>query len=160
MRGSKKSHGCTPRRSTQKIMNPENIVRTITSGEHGEVLFGIVRKHVNALLDKYEKNPMAAALVPAGKREKLRADLLARMEHELAKPGGFLHQFTKRAMDLQGALHTSMQKLDPKGFEGVLRPAFQQDEWKLIVVGGVLGLLAGFVQLVLCFSEVWEAVGF
>jgi len=143
-----------------KVMNPTNIVQTITAGEHGQILFGIVKKHMGALLDKYEKNPMAAMLFPADKREVLRAEMFARLEAELPKAGGFLEQFAARAMDIQGELMTRMRKLDSTSFEGVLRPAFQQDEWKLIVVGGVLGLAAGFVQLVTCFDQVWKSVSF
>jgi uncharacterized membrane protein YheB (UPF0754 family) len=141
----------------QRVMNPENIVRTITTGEHGDILFGIVNKHVLALLDKYEKNPMAAMLFPADKRADIRAEMLVRMKSELPRKGGFLYQFTEKAMDIQGELFRRMDKLDPEAFEGVLRPAFQQDEWKLIVVGGVLGLAAGFVQLVTCFDQIWSA---
>jgi hypothetical protein len=29
----------------------------------------------------------------------------------------------------------------------VLRPAFKQDEWKLILVGGILGVLVGELQV-------------
>jgi uncharacterized membrane protein YheB (UPF0754 family) len=144
----------------QRVMNVDNIVANITTGEHGEILFGIVKKHVGLLLDKYEKNPMAAMLFPEGNRDALRAELLERMQAELPRKGGFLHQFTQRAMDIQGELFRRMEKLNPESFEGVLRPAFQQDEWKLIVVGGVLGLAAGFVQLVTCFDQVWSAAQF
>lgn len=34
-------------------------------------------------------------------------------------------------------------------FEGVLRPVFQQDEWKLIAVGAVIGFLVGELQVFL-----------
>jgi len=145
---------------SQKVMNPRNIVDTITAGEHGALLFAIVKKHMGTLLDKYEKNPMASALFPPDKREALRAELFARLEAELPKQGGFLEQFATRAMDIQGELMSRMKRLDSTSFEGVLRPAFQQDEWKLIVVGGVLGLAAGFVQLVTCFAQVWDSVSF
>ena len=40
-----------------------------------------------------------------------------------------------------------MQALSPEEFEGVLRPAYQADEWKLILVGAILGMTAGFGQL-------------
>ena len=39
-----------------------------------------------------------------------------------------------------------MQELTPEEFEGVLRPAFKQDEWILITVGAVLGFLVGELQ--------------
>jgi hypothetical protein len=42
-----------------------------------------------------------------------------------------------------------MQQLTDEEFEGVLRPAFQQDEWKLIAVGAALGFLVGELQVFL-----------
>jgi hypothetical protein len=45
-----------------------------------------------------------------------------------------------------------MAGLPPDEFEAVLRPAFQEDEWILILVGAVLGGLAGLGQLVFLFS--------
>ncbi len=143
-----------------RVMHPQSIVRTITTGEQGDVLFGIVRKHVGALLDKYEQNPMLSMMVPPDKREALRAGILSRMEEDLQKEGGLLYQFAERSMDIKGELFRRLDQLDSENFEGTLRPAFQQDEWKLIVVGGFLGLAAGFVQLVTCFNQVWEAVQF
>jgi hypothetical protein len=41
----------------------------------------------------------------------------------------------------------AMLALTPVEFEGVLRPAFQQDEWKLILVGGILGAIVGELQV-------------
>ena len=40
-----------------------------------------------------------------------------------------------------------MQELNEEEFEGLLRPAFQQDEWILITVGAVLGFLVGEAQV-------------
>jgi hypothetical protein len=44
-----------------------------------------------------------------------------------------------------------MSNLSPEEFQGFLRPVFQEDEWKLILVGAVLGVLAGVLQLLLLF---------
>ena len=48
-------------------------------------------------------------------------------------------------------MKSSMQALSVEEFEGVLRPAYQQDEWKLIVTGAILGMVAGIAQLYLVF---------
>ena len=32
-------------------------------------------------------------------------------------------------------------------FEGMLRPAFKEDEWILIMVGGILGVVVGELQI-------------
>ena len=42
-----------------------------------------------------------------------------------------------------------MSSLPPDEFVGFLRPVFQEDEWKLILVGAILGMVAGFLQLLI-----------
>jgi hypothetical protein len=42
--------------------------------------------------------------------------------------------------------------LTPAEFQNLLRPAFQEDEWILIVLGGVTGALAGWLQLIFGFK--------
>ena len=50
------------------------------------------------------------------------------------------------AMAVETELRESMLLLTPTEFDGVLHPVFQEDEMKLIVVGGVLGAGAGAIQ--------------
>ena len=45
-----------------------------------------------------------------------------------------------------------MKQLTPAEFQNLLRPAFQEDEWILIVLGGVTGALAGWLQLIFGFK--------
>jgi len=45
-----------------------------------------------------------------------------------------------------------LKKLPPHDFQDLLRPAFQEDEWILIMIGAILGLSAGFGQLVFLFA--------
>ncbi|MGE0326869.1 MAG: DUF445 domain-containing protein [Polyangiaceae bacterium] len=136
-----------------KLLNPDNIVETIQSSTKGDFVTGIVNRQLDALFDRYASHPMAAMLLPDTEREALRTQIQSRVTEELPKPGGFLHTFAGRAIDIRGELMERMKQLDPKSFEGVLRPAFQQDEWKLIVAGAALGLLAGVLQLVYLFED-------
>ena len=39
-----------------------------------------------------------------------------------------------------------MTQMTSEEFEMLLHPAFQEDEWILILVGGVLGAIVGFGQ--------------
>ena len=41
--------------------------------------------------------------------------------------------------------------LSSKEFQNLLRPAFQEDEWILIVLGGVTGFIAGTIHLFVAF---------
>ena len=58
-------------------------------------------------------------------------------------------------MAIQDTLVSRLQQLTPRQFEGMLRPAFEEDEWILIAVGAALGLMVGWFQLVVLFSSVF-----
>jgi hypothetical protein len=51
-------------------------------------------------------------------------------------------------------LRERMEAMPPAQFQDLLRPCFQEDEWKLILLGAVLGFGAGLAQLVLVFGDV------
>ena len=48
-----------------------------------------------------------------------------------------LEEYATEAMDIRNTLTEKLAGLSPEDYMGILRPAFQQDEWKLIVAGGV-----------------------
>ena len=61
--------------------------------------------------------------------------------------------FTKeRGVVVERMFRERMQAMTSEEFQELLRPAFQEDEWILITVGGVLGLMAGFAQLFFMFA--------
>jgi uncharacterized membrane protein YheB (UPF0754 family) len=139
-----------------RILNADNIVRTVMESDGVLRMNAIVEHRVGELIAKYEAHPMAKLVLPEEKRPALRVEVLERIKSEWPKPGGFFHTFAGEAVDLHGELERRMAALDPESYEGVLRPAFQQDEWKLIAAGAVLGTAAGFLQLVYIFGEAME----
>ncbi len=129
------------------VLNPDNMLAQMTTGPGGAKLMAIIERHVGAMLERYRHNPMAAAMVPADQWGPIRDELLVRIRADLGAKGGFLHVFISKSVDVYKELFERMAVLDAESFEGVLRPAFKQDEWKLIVVGAALGLAAGAGQL-------------
>jgi len=138
--------------TANKVLNADNITKTVTTGKTAETIFGIVKTRVNEVIDKYLKHPMAAMLVPEEERGPLREELVQRIQEELPAEGGLLHTFAGKAVDIRHEIQHRMDKLPPDEFEGVLRPAFQADEWKLILAGAALGFAAGVLQFVYVFS--------
>jgi len=49
-------------------------------------------------------------------------------------------------------LRSRMEALSSREFRDVLRPAFEEDEWTLILVGGMLGLLTGIMHYFVTFG--------
>ncbi len=63
------------------------------------------------------------------------------------------YEYSERAMAMESVLCAKLQALPPSEFEGVLHPVFEEDEWKLIAVGGLLGLFVGVFQAVYVFGS-------
>ena len=59
----------------------------------------------------------------------------------------------ERAKEVESMLKERMKELPPEDFQDLLRPIFQEDEWILIMLGSVLGGLAGWAQLVFVFGD-------
>jgi uncharacterized membrane protein YheB (UPF0754 family) len=56
-------------------------------------------------------------------------------------------QYMYKAFDLERTLQTRMMKLPYADFEKLLHPVFQEEEPKLVLVGFVVGLLFGILQI-------------
>lgn len=57
------------------------------------------------------------------------------------------YEYTEEAMQIEPTICQKLKELPPLDFEGVLHPVFEEDEVKLIIVGGVLGFAAGMLQV-------------
>lgn len=58
---------------------------------------------------------------------------------------------TSRASKIVGLFESRIRALTPHEFQNLLRPAFKEDEMTLVVLGGITGLLAGWLHLVVVF---------
>ena len=50
------------------------------------------------------------------------------------------------ALQIESTLATRLGELPVQDFHDLLHPVVEEDEWKLIVIGGVLGFVAGIIQ--------------
>ena len=57
-----------------------------------------------------------------------------------------------RAEAVEAIMRERMEALTSEEFQDLLRPCFQEDEIKLILVGAALGFAAGLAQLVFLFD--------
>jgi uncharacterized membrane protein YheB (UPF0754 family) len=81
-------------------------------------------------------------------RTSIAVSALERMRGELNAVG----DYAMKKLDVRGTIVTKMSAMTDDEYENLLRPAFKQDEWKLISVGAVLGFLIGELQVHLFLS--------
>lgn len=126
------------------------------------ILEGPKRENFNAMCVKHTHNfvdLMAGSLRPLvehmmGEEEfkALKDDIAKQMIESLPMAIRFGHNYTTKALDMANTIREAMQGLSPLEFEGVLHPVFEEDELKLIVVGGTLGAAVGVFQLLVLFG--------
>jgi uncharacterized membrane protein YheB (UPF0754 family) len=134
------------------VLSPDNMLATVTEGSSKDRMFGLVEKRIGIVFEEYKSDPMTAMLMPPERITQAKEELLEQMRTNKPEPDGLIRSFVDKAVTLRGQLSSKLQALDAQSFEGVLRPAFQEDEWKLFVTGAVLGTIAGVLQLIYLFG--------
>lgn len=69
-----------------------------------------------------------------------------------------VHRYMTEHLDIEHTLSSRLKKLSPARFEDLLHPVFQEDEFTLIVTGGVLGAAAGLAQTQLAWGGPSDAI--
>jgi uncharacterized membrane protein YheB (UPF0754 family) len=59
----------------------------------------------------------------------------------------YLNRYLAVEMDIERDTAEKMKQMPPDQFENLLHPVFQEDEWILILLGGVLGFVVGVGQV-------------
>ena len=77
----------------------------------------------------------------------MKEDIAQKVIDKIPKLIDASYEYMQQALDLETTIRTKMGELPSSEFEGVLHPAFQEDEIQLIALGGVLGALVGVVQI-------------
>lgn len=139
---------------SEKILNSEQMWEHMLNENNGEKIWQLIHKHVEEGLEKQTAtNESVLQLVIGGdKYEAIKSNLIQQLVAELPKSIHHMHETTNAAFDIETMMREKMTALSPEEFEGVLRPAFQEEEFTLILVGAVLGGLAGLVQLMIVFD--------
>lgn len=134
---------------TDKLLTSERIADTLLLGPSSDKLFLIIERHVNRAVDAQAGMVQPYVVLGVGTSEyiRLKNKVYDRVIEELPRSVAPAHAYADEAMNIENTIRTNMQALTPAEFEGVLRPAYQQDEWKLILTGAMLGFAAGCVQL-------------
>ena len=137
----------------KKLINAENIVDTLLRGQGSDQLFEIIELHVNEAIDRYLNvtQPYVVLTIGSENYYTIKDNACKMLFEHAEKYLLYAYDYANDALNIGNDLRQKMQALEPEEFEGVLRPAYKQDEWKLIVVGAILGMCAGFMQLQLIY---------
>ncbi len=132
-----------------EVVTPRNILEAIVRGPLSDRLFTLIQKQVKTAIDEQAGTVGRMFLHAVGSAQyaKMKELVADRVVETLPTTLRHVEKYAGDAMDLHNTLVTKMQELTEEEFEALLRPAFQQDEWILILVGAILGFLVGELQV-------------
>ncbi|ARU55780.1 multipass membrane protein [Oleiphilus messinensis] len=139
---------------TQEILTIGNIMTAIMNGSQGERARNLVRKHIKPIVDDtagLSKPLTQLAMGPKGfasLKQKVGEKAIQISENAFFDPVFN----TDRAAAVEMIMVERMEALSPEEFQDLLRPCFQEDEIKLILIGAALGALAGLAQVIFVFN--------
>ncbi|ALS97907.1 DUF445 domain-containing protein [Lacimicrobium alkaliphilum] len=138
----------------ERLLNSQTITHAVLKGSGSAQLLELIELHVNDAIERYVAVAQPYFALSVGSDDYFRMKELAvrRLFEDSDKFLRYAHDYANQALNIGDDLCLKMEGLSPEEFEGVLRPAYKQDEWKLIVVGAILGMLAGFAQLYFVFG--------
>lgn len=140
---------------TEEILTVDQIAQAMLNGPEAKRTRAIIQRHFENLVDDTVgliKPFTQAAMGPKGFAElKEDAGLKAVDLSKTSLKDPLFNQ--ERAKVVQDIMSERMKQLPSDEFQDLLRPCFQEDEIKLILIGGVLGALAGLAQLAFIFGQ-------
>jgi len=137
-----------------EILHTKAIWESILTGPLRKNFFAMLRAHSIVFTENMVGGlkPIAIAAMGAQKFARMKEDIATKIAQKLPTIIDQSYEYMTEALDMENTIREKMQSLSYEEFEGVLHPAFEEDELILIFVGGVLGLLVGVIQLFALFG--------
>lgn len=134
-----------------EIITIPNIVEAVLTGPRSDRLFLIIQREVQRTIDAQAGliKPFVVAAVGSGRFQELKSVVAAKALDRVPQTVVHAEDYATGALDVRNTVVERMRRLNRLEFENLLRPAFRQDEWKLIAVGAVIGGLVGELQVLL-----------
>ncbi len=137
-----------------RILTSDRIFDKMIHGSRAERLMHILQLHIKQAVDGVAglSKPLFQLTQGTKRYLQIKTQIARRFVDELPRSIKYIFPYTEEALDIENTLRSRMQGLGPVEFVSFLRPVFQKDEWKLILVGAFLGLWAGIMQMLFVFG--------
>lgn len=139
---------------TREIVTIRSIIQAMLHGPKSETTRALIRQHMEPIVWRASGMLKLPAQLTLG-QSKLEdmAQRVGDVSVAVSTDPFDDWQFNRdRSAIVERLLRQRMEELPSDEFQDLLRPCFQEDELKLILMGAVLGLAAGIGQLVLVFG--------
>jgi uncharacterized membrane protein YheB (UPF0754 family) len=128
-----------------EVMTVPNILDAILTSPRADRLAALVRRVVSESVDA--QAGLARTVLGERRMAQLKQDAAVQAMETLPSTVAVAEDYLTEALDVGNIIAQKMNDLSRVEYEELLRPAFRQDEWKLIAVGAIIGFLVGELQV-------------
>jgi len=137
---------------TTELLTISRFMDTIFNGPKGD----IARKLIKRRVKPYIESGLSKVLIQSA----VGFERYLEIKNELQNKAIFLSLQTlddpvfnaERGVVVANSFESKINAMPPSDFQDMLRPAFEEDEWIILLMGGVLGGLVGLGQFTLLFA--------
>lgn len=132
----------------REIITVPNLLEAVLRGPKSDRLFTMITREVQKTIDAQASvvKPFVAIAVGTRRFQEMKQAAATQAARRVPETIRHAEDYAVNALDVRNTIVDRMRRLTPLEFEQLLRPAFRQDEWKLIAVGAVIGGLVGELQ--------------
>lgn len=133
----------------KQLLTPANLLEEILRGPCADRIVKLVHAHVKDASDKQLglAQPLIIYALGSNRYDEIREYVIKRILEMIPVSSYQIEKYALDALDINNTIVSRMDLLTPEEFEGMLRPAFKEDEKVLILTGAVLGFLIGELQV-------------
>lgn len=134
---------------SKQLLTPANMLEELFKGAFSDRIMELIQRHVREMIDEQTGmvRPLVVYAVGSQNYIEMKGVVTQKILEKLPETMKHMESYAEDAMDIRNTLVERMQNLTPTEFEGMLRPAFKEDEWALIAVGAALGFIVGELQV-------------
>jgi len=132
----------------EEMITPHNVLESLLEGPYSDILFQMIQRQVAAVVDEQlgRAKPLAQLAVGSRRYETIKTRMAKEILNEVPRHIDETVSYAERAVNIRDMVKEKILAMTPDQFEGLLRPAFQADEWIIVTVGAALGFLVGLTQ--------------
>jgi len=137
--------------TARDVVTAHNLLGQITHGDSGDRLARLVADSISDHFDERVdrlRGPLPLILL-GPLLERIKETILEQVLIALPHLQPEFEAYLDRKLDVEGLIRERLSGLTKPEFERILRGVFEEDEWTLIFLGGVLGAVIGLGQSLL-----------
>jgi uncharacterized membrane protein YheB (UPF0754 family) len=134
-----------------QMLTPRVIMDAVVDSALSERLYWMLRAEVGDAIDAELGvfRPLVPAAIGSDRYNALRDRVLDSAKQRLPEAAGVIETYAAESLDVETTVQKALAKLTNTELNSMLRPIFKDDEWVVVMVGGILGFLVGELQVYL-----------